>query len=65
MILWALSESIGIFGLLLFFLFGASVLFYPFLVASAALLLIHAPRASRLGASVRPEDLARADVKIG
>lgn len=64
-ILWALSESIGIFGLVLFVLFGEAAVFYAFLAASAALLLMHAPRASAPEAAARSEDLARADVKIG
>lgn len=44
LITWVLAESIGILGLVLFLLYRVHGLFYPFLGAAIALLLIHAPR---------------------
>jgi hypothetical protein len=61
---WVLSVSIGIYGLVLFFLYRQTSLLYPFLGAAAALLIIHAPRP--LPTPERSSrDLARPDVKIG
>ena len=61
---WALSSSIGIYGLVLFVLYGALELFYPFLVVAALLLIYHAPRMDSLKPAASSADLARPDVKI-
>jgi len=62
-VLWALCESIGVYGLVLFFLYRELALFYPFLLVAMALMLFHAPRA--LASQSSASDLARPDVKIG
>ena len=59
---WTLSESVGIQGLVLFFLYGSRPLLYAFLAAALVLLLLHAPREWRAASSM---DRARPDVKIG
>lgn len=65
MLCWALSEAVGIVGLLLFLLYRRPELCYPFLAAALGLLLFHAPRASALRRRSGPADLARPDVRIG
>ena len=62
---WVLSSSIGIYGLVLFFLYGVPELFYPFLAVAMLLLFYHAPRVASLKPAASPTDLARPDVKIG
>jgi len=63
MLIWVLSEAVGVYGLVLFLMHRLPILLYPFLLAAALLLIIHAPRTS----SLRPTsvDLARPDIKIG
>lgn len=60
--LWTMSESVGIAGLVLWFLYRQPGLLYPFLAGAALLLVVHAPRSASLLSS---RDLARPDVKIG
>ena len=60
--LWALSESVGIAGLVLFLLYRQPGLLYPFLAGAALLLVVHAPRAASL---LSARDLAQPGVKIG
>jgi hypothetical protein len=62
---WALSESIGLYGLVLFFLFRVSGPLYLFLAVAFVLLLYHAPRGDRPMSRSSVEDLARPGVKIG
>lgn len=63
-VLWAVSESIGVCGLLLCFLFGKLAYLYSFLFAAAALLLVHAPRLASL-VPVSTSDLAKPTIEIG
>ncbi len=61
---WVLSESIGIYGLVLFLLFGRPSHLYGFLAVAIALMIAHAPRV----AALRPassSDLAQPTIKIG
>jgi hypothetical protein len=44
LVTWVLSESIGIYGLALFLLFGRFLHLFAFLAAAAVLLLVYAPR---------------------
>ena len=60
--LWAMSESVGIAGLVLWILYRQPGLLYPFLAGAALLLVVHAPRSASLLSS---RDLARPDVRIG
>ena len=62
---WLLSSSIGLYGLVLFFLYGVPGLFYPFLAVAMLLLFYHAPRVASLKPAASSTDLARPDVKIG
>lgn len=64
-ITWALSEAVGIYGLILFLMFRRPSLLYPFLAAAALLLLVHAPRTSPLTPPAATRRLAQPDVKIG
>jgi hypothetical protein len=59
---WVLSESVGIYGLVLYFLYGSRPLLYGFLAGAFVLMLLHAPRQPQVSAST---DRARPDVKIG
>ena len=43
---WVFSESIGVYGLALFLLFGRLLCLFAFLGASAVLLVAYAPRSS-------------------
>lgn len=65
MLAWVLSESIGVYGLVLFFLYRVPTLLYPFLSAAVLLLIIHAPRTGSLQVEPSSPDLARPDIKIG
>ena len=65
MLVWVLSESIGIYGLILFFLYRVPGPLYPFLVAAVLLLVFHAPRTDSLRVKPSSAELARRDVKIG
>lgn len=65
MLCWALAESVGIVGLLLFLLYRRPELVYPFLAAAIGLMLYHAPRASALRRLAGSAELARPDVRIG
>ena len=60
---WVFSESIGIYGLVLFFLYRVPGLLYPFIGAAVARMLVHAPRRLPTPAA-SSRDLARPDVKI-
>ena len=62
---WVLSESIGIYGLVLFFLYRVPALLYTFLSAAVLLLIFHAPRTGSLRGRPSSSDLARPDIKIG
>jgi hypothetical protein len=62
---WVLSESIGIYGLVLFFLYRVPALLYPFLSAAFLLLIFHAPCTGSLRGRPSSSDLARPDIKIG
>jgi hypothetical protein len=62
---WVLSESIGIYGLVLFLLYRVPALLYPFLSAAVLLLIFHAPRTGSLRSRPSRSDLARPDIKIG
>lgn len=59
---WVLSESVGLYGLVLFFLYGSRPLLYGFLAGAFVLMLLHAPRQIHAGPAT---DRARPDVKIG
>jgi len=62
---WVLSESIGIYGLVSFFLYRVAALLYPFLAVAFLLMIFHAPRTGSLRADPSSADLARPDIKIG
>ena len=62
-LLFVLSESIGVYGLVLFFLTRDVSLFYPLLLMAGGLFVYHAPRPIARARSLR--ELARPDVKIG
>ncbi len=62
---WVLSEAVGIFGLVLWFLGRDTALLGGFLAASAVLLALHAPLASRQAKPASFEDLAAGRGKIG
>jgi len=64
-ITWALAESIGVYGLVLYFLTHAVSLMLPFVCGSALLLALHAPRASDLEAAPRGHELANRPDPIG
>jgi hypothetical protein len=61
---WVLSESIGIYGIVLFFLFGKATHLYAFLAAAIALMIVHAPRLAPL-LPASSSDLAQPTIKIG
>ncbi|MDH3519977.1 MAG: hypothetical protein OEM49_05915 [Myxococcales bacterium] len=65
LIFWTCADSIGIYGLLLYFLFQKLAYLYAFLVAAAGLMLYHAPRIAALRPPDTAADLAREHVKIG
>jgi hypothetical protein len=62
---WVLSEAVGIFGFVLWFLGRDATLLYGFLVASAGLLALHAPLASRQTKPPTLQDLASGRGTIG
>jgi F0F1-type ATP synthase membrane subunit c/vacuolar-type H+-ATPase subunit K len=64
-ITWALSESVALYGVVLYLLFHDAVHLYPFLLLALGLLLLQAPRETTFSGGRRPSDLARPDVKIG
>lgn len=63
LVCWVLSESVGICGLVLFFLGSSQAVLYGFVLGAVVLLGIHAPRRPGRGSSTL--DRARPDVKIG
>jgi hypothetical protein len=65
MLVWVLSESIGIYGLVLFFLYRVLGPLYSFLAVAVLLLVFHAPRTDSLRLKPSSADLARPDIKIG
>jgi hypothetical protein len=62
---WVLSEAVGIFGLVLWFLGRDTTLLYGFLAAGAVLLAAHAPLASRQTRPPTLQDLAAGRGNIG
>jgi len=62
---WVLSEAVGIFGLVLWFLGRDTSLLYGFLAAGAVLLALHAPLASRQTKPPTLQDLASGRGTIG
>jgi hypothetical protein len=64
-LVWVLSESIGVYGLVLFFLYRIPGVLYPFLGIAVLLLVFHAPRTGPLRVKRSSTELARPDVKIG
>ena len=62
---WVLAESIGIYGLLLYFLTHEMGSLLAFVGGSALLLLLHAPRASDIEQAPGSRDLASRPDPIG
>ncbi len=54
-VLWVISESIGVLGLVLFLLFGKTAYLYAFLCAAGVLLAVHSPRLSRVQSAASSE----------
>ena len=61
---WAICESIGVLGLVLYVLGAGTSWLWGFCAAAALLLGVHAPR-DDAGAGADSRELARADIKIG
>ena len=61
---WAICESIGVLGLVLYLLGAGASWLWGFCAAAAMLLGVHAPRKDA-AAGTDSRDLARADIKIG
>jgi len=61
---WAICESIGVLGLVLYVLGAGASWLWGFCAAAALLLGVHAPR-NDAAAGTDSRDLARADIKIG
>jgi F0F1-type ATP synthase membrane subunit c/vacuolar-type H+-ATPase subunit K len=59
---WALAEGVAVCGLVLFVLGHAAIHAWGFALAAGVLMIVHAPSADT---SLRSQDLARADIKIG
>ena len=64
-LIWVFSESIGIYGLVLFFLYREAALLFAFLLPAVALLVYHAPREGAFRRVASSSELARPDVKLG
>ena len=64
-VVWVLSEAVGIWGLVLWLLSASWSLFLPFLAGSALLLLLHAPRAANHTRPASLQDLASGHGTIG
>jgi len=62
---WVFSETVGLFGFVLWFLGRDWNVFLAFLSAGAVLIALHAPLASRLRAPTTFQDLAAGRGKIG
>ncbi|MBW2359682.1 MAG: hypothetical protein JRG84_02155 [Deltaproteobacteria bacterium] len=62
---WMLAESIGIYGLVLYFLTTDARTMLPFVAGSALLMLLHAPRAAAITDSQGSHDLAGRPDPIG
>lgn len=62
---WALSNSIGVYGLVCFLLFGSYALLAGFVAVAVALILYHAPRLSPLQPAPSAELLASRPEPIG
>ncbi len=65
MLTWVISEAVGIWGLVLWFLSGSWSLFLPLLIAGAFLLGWHAPREALFTRPATLEDLAAGRGTIG
>ena len=64
-LIWALCEAIGIWGLVLWFLSSRWELLLPFLAAGSLLLALHAPRSSYLDRHEQLKALASGEGTIG
>lgn len=62
---WALAESIGVYGLVLYFLTHSVTTMLPFIVGSALLLVAHAPRAADSERAHDSPELAQRPDPIG